>query len=595
MAVLMAMAKVLIDANTIDEPFLINYTNAPDLIGTDGKVLKSADGKASLVWDTVSSSAKPFAADVKPALRGAYTVDGKPVRTAFQVFADSLKDSTPQYAEEVSGVPAATVTRLAQTFAKEARIGETIVIDGQTLRYRPVALYSFRGLEAKEFGAQTWMAALMLNMMVGAPDAVGGLKLNNPYNTPAYFDASKCEYPPNRADLRNSVYFPHSNHDIAQTPQLVALDPKAYGLQYTPEMQIFYATNRPVASADSWKQFEGLTRTFNVVIDVVMSENAWYADIVLPDKTYLESWHWAPTRGTPLASHMAIRQPMTNPYKLEHDGFSMMWELAKRTGIRDKFAEECNRAWGLKEATFKTGRDYTDRESVEILWADKTRQPFTVALEKGFVGRKLDVKARYLSGVEDKFKGAGKPKMKFYRDQLIATYEKVADIVKKNGIKNIDLDKYKVALAPLPLKEHAFPTPHREAKDFPFYIVTHKRMYRNQSAYTANNPILNQALGKDAATNFVTINRATAASLNVKDGDTVTIETRIGKVNGTAQVVEGIRPDVIAVSYHYGTFSPGLSAAARRGTFINQVLEHHPDIMSGMCSFNDTKCKVTKA
>ena len=305
--VLLAMARTMIEAGTIDEPFLVNYTNACDLVGPDGKVLKSPDGKASLVWDTTSGSAKPFTADVKPALKGSYTVDGKSCRTAFQVFADSVQGMTPQAAEEISGVPAATIVRLAQTFAKEARIGETTVIDGQTLRYRPVSIYSFRGLEAKEFGVQNWSAALMLNMMVGAPDAVGGLKLNAPYNTPAYFEASKCEYPPNRADLRNSVYYPHSNHDIAQTAQLVALDPTAYGLKYVPEMQIFYATNRPVASANSWKQFEGLTKTFNVVIDVVMSENAWYADIVLPDKMYLESWHFAPTRGTPMASHTAIR------------------------------------------------------------------------------------------------------------------------------------------------------------------------------------------------------------------------------------------------------------------------------------------------
>ncbi len=140
--VLLAMARTMIEAGTIDEPFLVNYTNACDLVGPDGKVLKSADGKASLVWDTASGSAKAFSADVKPALKGSYTVDGKSCRTAFQVFTDSVKEMTPQAAEEISGVPAATIVRLAQTFAKEARIGETIVIDGQTLRYRPVSIYS---------------------------------------------------------------------------------------------------------------------------------------------------------------------------------------------------------------------------------------------------------------------------------------------------------------------------------------------------------------------------------------------------------------------------------------------------------------------
>ena len=188
-----------------------------------------------------------------------------------------------------------------------------------------------------------------------------------------------------------------------------------------------------------------------------------------------------------------------------------------------------------------------------------------------------------------------RPKIKLYADQLIDTYYKVEGIAKKNNLTNIDLPKYKIAYSPLPNKDHAFPTPHREATDYPFYVITHKRMYRNQSGFTVNNAILNQALGPDAATNYVQINAKTAAELGIKSDDSVTIETRVGKIKGTAQVTQGIRPDTIAVSYHYGQWSPGLSPMGRKGTAINQVLEHHPDLISGHNSFNDTKCKVYKA
>ncbi|HJV88386.1 MAG TPA: molybdopterin-dependent oxidoreductase [Noviherbaspirillum sp.] len=592
---ILAMAKVMIDAGTIDEPFLVDFTNAPQLVDASGTILKDKDGKTPLVWDTVSGSAKPYLQGVKPALKGAYNVDGKPCRTAFQVLADSIADITPEYAQEVADVPAATITRLAQTFAKEARIGETIVIDGQTLRYRPAVLYSFRGLAAKEHGVQGWRTGLILNMLVGNIDAVGGLMLGGAYGRPQYFDVSKCEYPPSRADLAQSVFFPYSNHHIAQTPNLVVQDPQAYGLAYQPEMQIFYGTNRPVSIPNSWQQFAGLAKTYNVVIDIVMSESAWYADIVLPDKTYLESWHFAPTRGTTDTGHIAIRQPMANPYNLQHDAFSIMWELSKRVGFRDQFAEQCNKSWGLKEVTFKPGRDYTTREGVEILWADKAKKDFSVAIEQGFVGSRKSVKSKYLSGAEDKFKGPGKAKMKFYADQLIDTYYKAEGIVKKNSLASFELAKLRIAYAPLPTRDHAFPTPHREAKDYPFYVITHKRMYRNQSGNTVNNVILNQAIGKDAATNFVQINAATAGKLGIKGGDAVMIETRVGKIKGTAQVIQGIRPDTIAVSYHYGQWSPGYAPDAHNGTAINQVLEHHPDLISGHNSFNDTKCKLYKA
>ena len=592
---LLAMAKVLIDAGTIDEPFLIEYTNSPQLVDAAGKIILDKDGKTPLVWDSATQSATPYTAGVKPALKGSYTVAGKPARTAFQVLSDSVQDMTPQYAEEICGVPAATIVRLAQMFAREARIGQTIEIDGLKLRYRPAVLYTFRGLTAKEHGVQGWRTGLILNMLVGSIDAVGGLLLGGAYARPQYFNVSKCEYPPSRADLAQSVFFPYANHHIAQTPQLTVMDPQSWGLKYTPEMQIFYATNRPVSVPDAWKQFEGLAKTFNVVIDVVMSESCWYADIVLPDKTYLESWHWAPTRGTPDTSHSAIRQPIVNPFNLEHNAFTIMWELMKRLDLRDRYIEEINKAWGLKEVTFKAGRDYTPRESVEVIWADKTKKDFSVALEQGFVGSKKSAKSKYLTGAEDKFKGPGKAKIKLYADQLIDSYYKVEDIAKKNNLSRIDLAKYRIAYSPLPTREHAFPTPHREAAGYPLYLITHKRMYRNQSAFTANNVILNQALGPDAATNYVQVNTATARELGIKNGDAVTIETRVGKVGGTAQVVEGIRPDTVAVSYHYGTFSPGLSPAARKGTWINQVLENHPDLISGHNSFNDTKCKLYKA
>ncbi len=592
---ILAMAKVLIDANTVDEPFLVEFTNAPQLVDAGGLIALDQDGKTPLVWDTATGSAKPYVAGVKPALKGSYTVGGKPMRTAFTVLAEGIKDITPQYAEEVAGVPAATIVRLAHLFAKEARIGDTIVIEGEKLRYRPAVAYTFRGLSAKEYGVQGWRGGLILNMLVGSIDAVGGLILGGPYHHPEYFGVSKCEYPPKRADLAQSVFFPYANHHIAQTPNLTVQEPQAWGLEYTPEMQIFYGTNRAVSIPDAWRQFEGLTKTYNVAIDVVMSETCWYADIVLPDKTYLESWHYAPTRSTPDTGHNAIRQPMTNPYDLEHDAFTIMAELMKRLNLRDKFAEECNKAWGLKEVKFKPGRDYTTREGVEVIWADKTKKEFSVALEQGFVGKKKNAKSKYLGGAEAKFKGPGKPKIKFYADQLIESYFKVEAIAKKNKLAKIDPAQYKIAYAPLPTKDHAFPTPHREAKDYPFYVITHKRMYRNQSGFTANNAILNQALGPDAATNYVQINTAAAKRLGIKSGDSVMIETRVGKVKGTAQVDEGIRPDTIAVSYHYGTFSPGLAPAARNGTWINQVLEYHPDLISGHNSFNDTKCKLSKA
>ncbi len=592
---ILALCKQLIDNNTIDTDFLATYTNATQLVGEDGRLLKGADGKPR-VWDETSKSAKTYDdAAAKAALAGSYTVDGKPCRTAFQVLVESMKDITPEYAEEVSGVPAARTRSLAKEIGEAARIGSTLVIEGHPIRYRPVASYTFRGLSAKEFGVQNSRASLILNMLIGSLDAAGGLLLEHAMGHPEYLEPSKCEYPPKRADLAKSVYYPHATHEVCQQVQYTVDDPKAFGLGYQPEMQIFFATNRPFSTSDAIKQQDGLKKTFNVVIDIVNTETAQFADIVLPDLTYLESWHFSPTRGTPGTKHSAIRQQITNVYNIPYDATTILWELAKRLGLRDAYVDALNSKWGLKKTLFQKGRDYTSREMVEVLWVDKVGKPFEYALEHAFVGKTISTHDRYLHSVEAGCKGPGKPRIKLYADHLVDSYANVEKTVKANNITNIDLAQFKVAYSPIPLKDHAFPTPHREAKDYPLYLITHKRMYRNQAGNTAQNPILNFAIGADAAENTIAVNTATGRVLGIKDGDMVVVESRVGKAKGKVKLTQGIRPDTIAVSYHYGQWSLGFPEYAKKGTWINNVLELHPDRIAGMNSFNDTKVKLYKA
>lgn len=593
--ILLALSGLLIESGAIDADFLITYTNAPQLVGDDGKVLRNEKGEP-LVWDSVTQAATVFAEGVVPALRGSHEVGDKKARTAFDVFADSLKEITPDYAAEVAGVSAETIRQLAVDIARAARIGETKRVGDLTHRYRPVMVHTWRGLSAKEHGVQTWRAGLLLQMLIGNPDAVGGMVLGKVYDKPEYMEPAKCEYPPKRVDLAKSVYFPNGHHDVCQQVALTMLDPAAYGLPYVPEMQIFYATNRPVSTSDTATQFRSLEKTYNVVIEVHMSEVAWMADMVLPDLTYLESWHLSPTRWTPTTKHTAIRQPVANVYGIQHDAYDVLWELAKRLDLRDAYIAEVNNAWKLKEHVFQPGRDYSAREAVEVIWADKTKgEPFETALKHGFIGKKVKPADTYLKGVEAQFKGPGKPKMMFYADQMTHTLDKLRKTVSEKGVGNIDLDQYAIAYSPIPTKDHAFPTPHREATDLPFYLITFKRMYRNQMACHNTNPILNQALGKGIDDNRVLMNTAAGTGMGIKDGDEVIVETRVGKVKGRVQLTEGIRPDTLGISYHYGQSSPGFPAYARKGIDVNSVLELHPDRISGMNSYNDTKCNIYPA
>ncbi|MCX4029800.1 molybdopterin-dependent oxidoreductase [Endozoicomonas sp. SM1973] len=591
---LLGMARILIQENWIDREFLTQYTNAPNLVDTNGEFLRDKDGQA-LVWDQVTQQAVAFSSGrIKPELAGRFTHNQKEYSTAFQVFADSLNTLNDKDIAEEAGVPAATIRRLTEELAKQAQIGATVVRNGQTLRYRPVAIHTFRGLAAKQYGVQNWRAGLIVQMLLGSIDAVGGLNLHSVHKKPGYMEPAEAEYPPTRVDLQESIFFPHATHNVAQQVAKTILEPKKYGLPYTPEMQIFYATNRPFSTTDSKEQFKSLEKTYNVVIDIVMSETAEMADIVLPDLTYLESWHLSPTRYTPATKHTAIRQPVTNVFNLPHDGFSIIWELASRLGLRDQYIEQINKKWGLKKNPLKTGRDYSAKEVVENLWLEKTKgKEFSYAVEHGFSGKHLSENDTYLKGVEAKFKGAGKPKMQFYAESMLGTLFNIKETVKQHDIKNIDLDDYQVSLSPLPLRVHSMPVPHRNKDKYPFYIITYKRMNRTQSGNTAMNPLLN-ALGPEADENFVLINEQTAIELKLKEKDKVQIETRVGSVEGRVKLTQCIRPDTLAVSYHYGQQSLGMPDYARKGIWINSILESHSDLVSGMDSFNDSVCRLKK-
>ena len=319
------------------------------------------------------------------------------------------------------------------------------------------------------------------------------------------------------------------------------------------------------------------------------------SDIVLPDLSYLESWHYSPTRYTPNSKHIAIRQPVTNAYNIEHDGYSILWELSKRLGINEKYVELINKNWKLKKHPLEKGKDYSSQECVEHIWMENGKGvDFDYAKKHGFSGHHLDEAKTYLSGVEKKFKGPGSPKMKFYADQLLRSYSKIEKTVKEHNVPDFDLKQYELSLSPLPNKQHAHPTPHLRGDSYPFYLITFKHMHRNQSGNTSTNPILN-SLGNDADVNAILLNRQVGTERKIKDRQWVEIETPVGKLKGRVQLTETIRPDTIGISYHYGQQSTGLPDYARKGMWINSILESHPDVVSGMDSFNDTKCRLITA
>ncbi len=184
-AVILAMGNVILnEMGVYDSVFLKTKTNAPYLVGPDGRYVRDGATERCLVWDKTEGRAVTYdyrgipdyeaARQIDYALEGDYEVNGVKCHPAFQLMKEHLKEYTPEMASRISTVPAETIRRIATEFAKEAQIGSTITIEGKELPYRPVSAIIFRGGEGHENSFQTCFAAGMLSLIVGAADVPGG-------------------------------------------------------------------------------------------------------------------------------------------------------------------------------------------------------------------------------------------------------------------------------------------------------------------------------------------------------------------------------------------------------------------------------------
>ncbi len=110
------------------------------------------------------------------ALLGTYEVDGKTVKTAFQILKDHVKDFPPEWAEPITTIPAAKIREIANDLVSHARIGSTINIEGFEFPYRPSCIFMGRGMASHMLGVEAAKALGTVNLLLGNLDVPGGIQ-----------------------------------------------------------------------------------------------------------------------------------------------------------------------------------------------------------------------------------------------------------------------------------------------------------------------------------------------------------------------------------------------------------------------------------
>ena len=282
-----------------------------------------------------------------------------------------LKENTPEWAEKVSGIPAADIRRIALEFADAAPQATTMCNRGSSAHLN--GFYNDRAIQ-------------MLNAIVGSVGKKGGWcwspwgGLDPVVKTPDMPPAAK-----NWNVLEDPPEFPLANvWRRMKVGEIIYL----YLMQGRAKLDAYMTYN--LDSPLTWPE-ESLTKEvmcneelikFHVSINPFYNETAHYADIVLPWTTYLERWDLDARGSYNLRPYVGIRTPMVEPLGESKDVRWIFPEIAKRIGggMEEWYKEserEYMEAWASNvPENPETGKGGLDRLLEEGAWEDTTREPF---------------------------------------------------------------------------------------------------------------------------------------------------------------------------------------------------------------------------
>jgi len=577
-AFVLGMAHVLIhELKLYDREFLRDRTNAPYLVKEDGYLLRDDQGRA-LVWDKQLAGPQPWnaAAPADVALEGAYEFAGMRARTGFQVWADQLRDHTPERMSKICTVPAETIRRIAREFVEAAQIGATVEIEGKTYPFRPAALNYYRGSQSHANGLFDNLTYKMFNMLVGNIDVPGG-HLGVPLDHRGFFihegedgvlkpephqlhPAPPFKYPPDSTHLME--WFP-IGFDAGQLNTETLLEPERFGLSYSPEVMLMYHSNPLWNMPETDKVEKIMARMkFVVAIDIQRTESTEWADVFLPDHTYLESYLLNCLEPPAVTGH-SLRQPVVEPVGDTKDAYEILTEIAERLGFRDDWNDLLNIVCGFT-AKPKYLLDPEKRYGVEELW-DRYAQSI-YGDDKGLDWFKQHGHAVRYRTPEETYMPYGRLRIPFYFEFIKRTGDEMRQKFEQVGMKDWPLDNYQ----PLPFWKNSQVIEDGKA-GYPFYAITFKESLHT-FADTVVMPWLSEVSEKDAIHGGILVNAITAENLGIQTGTRIRLTSPAGSIEGQAQVVQGIHPEVFGVSNAITRHFVTNDRQKQRGSHFNRLL-----------------------
>ncbi len=694
-ALFLALIHEIIDTGLYDREFLVRYTNAAELLNMNeadhefGMFVRAEvpeeegcfDPQNKLWWDR--NSDRPVvanrSAELDPYLLGEYTLDDQTkVKPSFQLLLERVAQYTPEWAENITGIPAATIRRLAHEMGITAR-DEKIELpiawtdvwgrEHETVTGNPVAFHAMRGLAAHSNGFHTIRAMSILMSLLGTIDRPGGFRHKAPFprpippcaktpndpravkpNTP--LDGMPLGWPadpddlfvddqggPVRIDKAFSWEYPLSVHGMMHN----VITNAWRGDPYKIDTLLIFMANMAWNSTMNTVEVRNMLNDrdehgdykipFLVVCDAFQSEMVAYADLVLPDTTYLERHDVMSMLDRPISEFEgpvdSVRIPVVPPTGECKPFQEVLIELGSRLKLPAFTSKDGSRKFRdypdfvvnyetepgsgigfLAGWRGRGGEKFMKGEPNPNQWEmyEKNNCVFQYELPRSF---------QYMRNWNQGYlQWAQQHRLTRYAEPInIHIYSEVLQKFRMSAQGKHDgkqppehlRERIETFFDPLPFYFEPLEAQLTDKQRYPLNAITQRPMAMYHS-WDSQNAWLRQI----HAHNYLHVNPKTAAAAGIEDGDWMWVESQWGKVRCMARHSQAVEPGTVWTWNAIGKAAGAWNLAPRAnesqyGFLLNHVIsdelpprnngEHlsNSDPVTGQAGWYDVRVRIYKA
>ncbi|MED5304911.1 MAG: molybdopterin oxidoreductase family protein [Pseudomonadota bacterium] len=682
---ILSLVRELMRAGKVDIDYLSRYTNAPWLVirnpgrANDGLFLRDGDGTPIVLERDSGKPAPHTDPKVRVALHGEVKVKGGGTAVpAFMLMTEAYltAEYSPETVAPKVGISAARIRELAADLATAAFEKEVVIeqpwTDWKGERHermigRPVSMHAMRGISAHSNGFQTCRALHMLQLLLGSVEAPGGFRFKPPYPKPPHAHPKPAGRPdqvapekplggaplgyvlgpedlivgsdgvPQRIDKAYSWDAPMSAHGMMHMviSNAVAGDP------YPVDVLFMYMANMAWNSSMNTRGvMEMLTETDPetgeykipklIYSDAYSSEMVAYADLILPDTTYLERHDAISLLDRPIceadAVADAIRWPVIEPDRDVRGFQSVLLDLGARLGLPGMVNDDGSAKFAdygdyIVNHERKPGigplAGFRGEEGDSEGRGEPNRNQLEAYIENGaFWQAEIPEDARYFKqanaayqqfAVDMGFYDAPQP----YAFQIyVETLQKFRLAAEGHGDQQPPdylRERIRTCFTPLPSWYAPFEGSAVDEEAYPLHALTQRPMAMYHS-WGSQNAWLRQIHGH----NPMFVSQALAAEHDLADGDWIWVTSHHGRIRVPVAVMAGVNDHTIwtwnAIGKRKGAWQLDPDAPeAKKGFLLNHLIHEllpakgdgmrwsNSDPITGQAAWFDLRVQIEKA